>query len=94
MAWNPDQYYPQRPGGPYLAQADYGTVPRIAHSNFDTEKTIEDKVRKIPIFQGLNEQQLWGYIQGEINYARTNAVGLKTDSGNARRNTSADTGPS
>lgn len=93
MAFNPDDYYPQRPGGPYLSQADYPAVPRIAHNNFDTEKTIEDKVRNVQIFQGLNDQQLWGYIQDEIEWARTNRVGLKADKGNARRNTSAGTGP-
>lgn len=94
MAYNPDLYYPQRPGGPYLSTGDHPTVPRITHHNFDTERTIEDRVRNKPIFQGLNEEQMWGYIQDEIEYARTNAIGLKTDKGNARVNTSADTGPS
>lgn len=93
-SWSPDDYYPKYPGGPYLKDGDHTGVPWIIHNNFDTEKTIEDKVRKKRIFQGLNEQQMWGYIQDEINYARTNAIGLKTDSGNARRNSSADTGPS
>lgn len=94
MAWSPDDYYPRRPGGPFLSQGDFPTVPRITHNNFDTEKTIEDRVRNVPIFQGLNNQQLWGYIQDEIEYARTNRLGLKTDKGNARVATSADTGPS
>lgn len=91
MAYDPTTYYPHRPGGPpeFLP-----TVPRVRHDNFDTEKVIEDRVRNLKEFQGINEQEMWGYIQNEIEYARTNRIGLKTDKGDARRNTSADTGPS
>lgn len=69
--------YPTRPGGPYLAiPPDFPTVPRISHNNFDTEITIADRVRKIGIFQGVNELEMQGYIQNEIDYARTNRLGL------------------
>lgn len=90
MAFNQDLYYPQRPGGPYLSQGDFPGVPRIVHSNFDTLRSIEDKVRNIGIFQGLNEQQLQGYIQNEIDYAHTNRIGLKADKGDDRVNRAAE----
>lgn len=90
MAFNQDQYYPQRPGGPYLSQGDFPGVPRITHNNFDTTKTIADRVRNVPIFQGLNEQQLQGYIQNEIDYAHTNRIGLKTDKGDDPVNRAAE----
>lgn len=79
--------YPTRPGGPYISiYPDFPTVPRIPHNNFDTEKTIEDKVRKIGIFQGVNELEMQGYIQDEIIYARTNTLGLKAfDDGSVNR---------
>lgn len=94
MAWNPDDYYPKRPGGPYIP----GSPPRVGRSNniqdyYMTEKTIEDRVRNIPEFQGANEQQMWGYIQNEIDKWRADAIGLQVHKGDARRNTSADTGP-
>lgn len=90
MAFNPDQYYPQRPGGPFLSQGDFPGVPRVVHTNFDTEKVLEDRVRNVPIFQGLNEQQLWGYIENEINYAKSNRIGLWTEKP-GRINKAADT---
>jgi len=91
MAFNPDQYYPHRPGGPYLTNGgDYPTLPRVDHTNFDTTDTIEDKVRNISNFQGANEQELQGYIQGEINYAHTNRLSLKTDFGIDPVNRAAD----
>lgn len=68
--------YPTPPGGPFLSDVDYAALPRTAHSNFDTEKTIEDRVRNKTIFQGLNELEMQGHIQNEINYARTNSIGL------------------
>lgn len=68
--------YPTPPGGPFLADRDYPALPRTAHSNFDTEKTIEDRVRNKTIFQGLNELEVQGHIQNEIAYARTNSLGL------------------
>lgn len=68
--------YPYRPGGPYLSTADNPGVPRIRHSNFDTEQVIADRVRRHGIFQGCNELEIQGYIQNEIDYARTNAIGL------------------
>lgn len=68
--------YPEYPGGPYLSTANNPAVPRISHNNFDTEKTIADKVRKHGIFQGINELEMQGYIQNEIDYARTNRIGL------------------
>lgn len=91
MAYDPTTYYPHRPGGP---PGFLPAVPRVRHDNFDTEKVIEDRVRNLKEFQGINEQEMWGYIQNEIEYARTNRIGLKTDKGDARVNTSADTGPS
>lgn len=90
MAFNPDNYYPNPPGGPFLSSNDYPGVPRVRHSNFDTTKVLEDRVRKAPIFQGANEQQMQGYIQNEINYAHTNAIGLKSDYGNDPVNRAAD----
>lgn len=69
--------YPYKPGGPTLSFGpDFLVVPRIVHSNFDTEVTIADKVRKAIIFQGCNELEMQGYIQNEIDYARTNRLGL------------------
>lgn len=87
-AFNPDQYYPHRPGGPYIP-----ALPRITRTNFDTEKVIEDRVRNLPEFQGANEQEMWGYIQNEIDKSRTDRQGLKpfADGGVARVNKSADT---
>lgn len=90
MAFNPDQYYPHRPGGPYLSSADAPGVPRVRHTNFDTPKVLEDRVRRHVIFQGANEQEMQGYIQNEINYAHTNAIGLKTDYGIDPVNRAAD----
>ena len=68
--------YPTPPGGPFLASTDFSALPRTLHTNFDTEKTIEDKVRKRTIFQGINELEMQGHIQNEINHARTNSLGL------------------
>lgn len=69
--------YPYKPGGPSLSFGpDFLGVPRILHNNFDTEVTIADKVRKAIIFQGANELEMQGYIQNEIDYARTNRLGL------------------
>lgn len=90
MAFNPDQYYPQRPGGPYLRSNDFSGAPWVPLNNFDTTKTIEDKVRNVPMFQGLNEQQVQGYIQDAINFAHTNRLGLKTDFGIDPVNRAAD----
>lgn len=64
--------YPQRPGGPYTG----GATPRVAHTNFDTEKVIEDRIRNKTEYQGANDLEMWGYIQDEIAYARTNSIGL------------------
>ena len=64
--------YPQKPGGPFLG----GATPRVAHTNFDTEKTIEDRIRAKVEYQGINELEMQGYIQNEIDYARTNRLGL------------------
>jgi len=83
-------YYPFPPGGPFLADGDYPALPRTAHSNFDTTKTIEDRVRKKTIFQGLNEQEMQGHIQNEINYAHTNRLGLRADKGDDPVNRAAD----
>lgn len=79
--------YPNPPGGPFLSFGpDSLAVPRIRHTNFDTEKVIEDRVRKHIIFQGVNELQMQGYIQNEIDYARANALGLYTyDNGSVDR---------
>ena len=90
-AFNPDDYYPHAPGGPFLSSADYPGVPRVRHTNFDTQKVLEDRVRNAPIFQGCNEEQMQGYIQNEIDYAHTNAIGLKTDKGNDHVNRSGKT---
>lgn len=69
--------YPNPPGGPFLSQGpDSLAVPRVRHSNFDTEKVLEDRVRRHTIFQGVNELQMQGYIQNEIDYARANSIGL------------------
>jgi hypothetical protein len=85
MAFNPNNYYPHRPGGPFIP-----ALPRIIRTNFDTVKTIEDKVRNVSEFQGANEQEMQGYIQNEINRAHTDAVGLKTDYGIDPVNRAAD----
>jgi len=90
MAFDPGLYYPHAPGGPYLADGDYPALPRTRHTNFDTTKVIEDRVRRKTIFQGLNEQEMQGHIQNEINYAHTNAIGLKTDKGDDPVNRAAD----
>lgn len=87
MANPQSQYYPTRPGGPYLG----GATPRVVHTNFDTEKTIEDKIRNKTEFQGANEQEMWGYVQDEIVYARTNSIGLYAYD-NGRVNIFADDG--
>lgn len=86
MANPQSQYYPFPPGGPFLADADYPALPRTRHTNFDTEKTIEDRVRKKTIFQGINELEMQGHIQNEIAYARTNSLGLYAyDDGSVNR---------
>lgn len=90
MAFNQDLYYPQRPGGPYLSDADYPAVPRVRHTNFDTPQVLADRVRNKSIFQGLNEQQISGYIQNEIDYAHTNSIGLKADKANDPVNRTAE----
>jgi len=64
--------YPQRPGGPYTG----GATPRVAHTNFDTEQVIADRIRAKVEYQGANELEIQGYIQNEIAYARTNRLGL------------------
>lgn len=64
--------YPQRPGGPFTG----GGTPRVAHTNFDTEQVIADRIRAKTEYQGANELEIQGYIQDEITYARTNSIGL------------------
>lgn len=90
MAFNQDQYYPQRPGGPYLKSQDFAGAPWVSLTNFDTANTIADKVRNVTMFQGLNEQQIQGYIQNAIDYAHTNRIGLKTDKANDPVNRAAE----
>lgn len=90
MANPQSQYYPHAPGGPFLASNDYPGVPRVRHTNFDTTQVLADRVRRAPIFQGVNEQEMQGYIQNEINYAHTNAIGLKSDFGVDAVNRAAD----
>ncbi len=88
MAFNPDLYYPHRQGGPpqrILA------VPTVRHDNFDTPRVIEDRVRNVTEYQGINEQEIQGYIQVEIDYAQTNRIGLKADRTNQTINRAADT---
>lgn len=87
MAYNPDLYYPHRPGGPpqFLP-----ALPRIRRDNFDTPRVIEDRVRNLKEFQGINEQEMQGYIQNEINRSHTDAIGLKTDFGIDPVNRAAD----
>jgi len=38
----------------------------ITQSDSDTEKTVEDKVRKLPANQGLNDNAMWLLIDAEI----------------------------
>lgn len=85
MAFNPDNYYPHRPGGPFIP-----AVPRVRHDNFDTPKVIADRVRNLPEFQGANEQEMQGYIQNEIDYAHTNRIGLRADKADDPVNRAAD----
>lgn len=74
--------YPYYPGGPFTG----GPTPRVAHTNFDTERTIEDKIRAKTEYQGLNELEIQGYVQDEITYARTNSLGLYAyDNGTVNR---------
>lgn len=78
--------YPYPPGGPYLSTENNPGVPRVRHTNFDTEKVLEDRVRRHSIFQGCNELEMQGYIQNEIDYARTNRIGLNAyDDGSVDR---------
>lgn len=67
--------YPQKPGGPFTG----GATPRVAHTNFDTEEVIADRVRAKVEYQGINELEMQGYIQNEIAYARTNRLGLRAE---------------
>lgn len=88
-AFNPDDYYPQYRGGPFLKNNDFSGAPWVPLNNFDTPKTIADKVRNVTMFQGLNEEQMQGYIQDAIDYAQTNRIGLKADRTNQTVNRSA-----
>lgn len=90
MAFNQDQYYPQRPGGPFLRNQDFTGAPWVPLNNFDTPKTVEDKVRNVTMFQGLNDQQVQGYVQDAINFAQTNRIGLKADKTNQTVNRGAE----
>lgn len=38
----------------------------IPQTYFDTEKTVEDKVRNLPSNQGKNESAMWTLIDAEI----------------------------
>lgn len=38
----------------------------INQSAFDTPKIIEDKVRDLPVNQGLNDNAMWALIDAEI----------------------------
>lgn len=38
----------------------------ITQSVYDTEKTVEDKVRALPANQGLNEANMWTLIDAEV----------------------------
>lgn len=82
--------YPYPPGGRTLKP-----LPRVGRSDniqdfYMTTKTLEDKVRNLPEFQGANEQEMQGYIQNEINRWHTDRVGLKADYGNDPVNRAAD----
>jgi hypothetical protein len=37
----------------------------------DTPKTVEDKVRKLPANQGLNNYDMWVLIDAEVAQSRT-----------------------
>lgn len=43
----------------------------IRQSDFDTPKTIEDKVRALPANQGKNEAAMWLLIDAEVAQSRT-----------------------
>ncbi len=88
MAYNPDPYYPHRQNGPPQRIL---TVPTVRHDNFDTPRVIEDRVRNVIEYQGINEQEIQGYIQVEIDYAQTNRIGIKADRTNQTINRAADT---
>jgi hypothetical protein len=45
----------------------------IAQSVADTPKTVEDKVRKLPANQGLNDNALWVLIDAEVAQSRTDS---------------------
>jgi hypothetical protein len=45
----------------------------ITQSDRDTPKTVEDKVRKLPANQGLNNYDLWVLIDAEVAQSRTDA---------------------
>lgn len=39
----------------------------------DTPKTVEDKVRKLPSNQGLNNNDMWLLIDAEVSQSRTDS---------------------
>lgn len=43
----------------------------IAQSIYDTPKTVEDKVRKLPANQGKNDHAMWLLIDTEVAQSRT-----------------------
>jgi hypothetical protein len=45
----------------------------ITQSVADTPKTVEDKVRKLPANQGMNDNALWVLIDAEVAQSRSDA---------------------
>lgn len=45
----------------------------IAQSTADTPRTVEDKVRKLPANQGLNNYDMWVLIDAEVAQSRTDS---------------------
>lgn len=52
----------------------------IEHTDLDTPKTIEDKVRNLPENQGLNEDRMWEKIDDAVEEARSQGKLRDTES--------------
>lgn len=54
----------------------------IVQSPYDTEAVIEDKVRRLPANQGLNEWDMWVKIDAEIAQSKSDSKILQNTNTN------------
>lgn len=45
----------------------------ITQTIYDTPKVVEDKVRKLPANQGINDNAMWALIDTEVAQSRTDS---------------------